>query len=63
MSQHETDEYDLNKLYDILENQILPLYYDNQGIWRQIMKNGMRDVRWQFDSNRMAKDYYEILYS
>lgn len=62
MSQHEIDNYDMNKLFEILENQILPLYYDNPGIWRQIMKNGMRDVRWQFDSNRMAKDYYEVLY-
>lgn len=63
MTQHEQDEYDLEKLYDILENQIIPLYYENQQVWRQIMKNGMRDVRWQFDSNRMAKEYYEILYN
>ncbi len=62
MSVHEQDEYDLEKLYDILENQVLPLYYDNFDVWRQIIKNGMRDVRWQFDSNRMAKEYYEILY-
>ena len=59
---HEQDEYDLNKFYEILENQILPMYYDNPPVWRQIVKNGMRDVRWQFDSNRMAKEYYEILY-
>jgi len=50
------------KLFDILENQILPMYYENPSVWRQIIKNGMRDVRWQFDSNRMAKEYYEILY-
>ncbi len=62
VSVHEQDEYDLNKLYEILENQILPLYYDNHDVWRQIVKNGMRDVRFQFDSNRMAQEYYEILY-
>ena len=62
ISVHEQDEYDLNKLYDILENQVLPLYYDDHEVWRQIIKNGMKDVRWQFDSNRMAKEYYEILY-
>jgi len=62
MSVHEQDEYDLNKLYEILENQVLPLYYENFDVWREIQKNGMRDVRWQFDSNRMAKEYYEILY-
>ena len=26
------------------------------------MKNGMRDVMIQFDSNRMAEEYYELLY-
>jgi glycogen phosphorylase len=62
MSTHEQDEYDLEKLYEILENQILPMYYENPNVWRQIVKNGMRDVRWQFDSNRMAKEYYEIMY-
>lgn len=62
MTTHEQDEYDLEKLYDILENQILPMYYENANVWRQIVKNGMRDVRWQFDSNRMAKEYYDIMY-
>lgn len=62
MATHEQDEYDLNKLYEILEVEILPLYYDNYNTWRQVMKNGMQDVRFQFDSNRMAHEYYELLY-
>ena len=62
MSIQEQDQYDMDQLYDIFENQALPLYYENFEIWRHIVKNGMRDVRWQFDSNRMAKEYYEILY-
>lgn len=62
MAVHEQDEYDLNKLYDILENEILPLYYTDYSNWRQVMKNGMQDVRFQFDSNRMANEYYELLY-
>ena len=62
MATHEQDEYDLNKLYDILEKEILPLYYDNYNTWRQIMKNGMQDVRFRFDSNRMAHEYYALLY-
>ncbi|MFN8251538.1 MAG: alpha-glucan family phosphorylase [Ferruginibacter sp.] len=62
VSVHEQDEYDLNKLYEILEDQVLPMYYENQDVWRQIVKNGMRDVRFQFDSNRMAEEYYELLY-
>ena len=62
MATHEQDEYDLNKMYDILEDEILPLYYNDYDTWRSVMKNGMRDVRFQFDSNRMAHEYYEMLY-
>ena len=62
MNVQEQDEYDLNQLYEILEQQILPMYYESPDTWRQIRKNGMRDVRVQFDSNRMADEYYEKMY-
>lgn len=62
MHVQEQDEYDLNQLYEILENEILPSYYDNKDKWRQIVQNGMQDVRHQFDSNRMADEYYKVLY-
>ncbi len=59
----EQDQYDLDQMYEILEKQILPLYYDNYSVWRQITQNGMKDVRFQFDSNRMADEYYKLLYN
>jgi starch phosphorylase len=62
MSTTEQDEYDMNQLFDILENKILPMYYDDQNAWNKIVQQGMRDVRIEFDSNRMAREYYEILY-
>lgn len=62
MPVHEQDKYDLDKIYEILQKEILPLYYDDHATWRQIVKNGMRDVQLQFDSNRMANEYYELLY-
>jgi glycogen phosphorylase len=62
MHVQEQDQYDLDHIYNILENQILPLYYQKQDTWRQVVKNGMRDVRYQFDSNRMAAEYYDIMY-
>jgi len=62
MTVHEQDQYDLDKLYEILEKEILPLYYDNYPTWRQVMKNSMQDVRFQFESNRMAHEYYELMY-
>jgi len=62
MTVHDQDAYDLNCIYDILTNTILPMYYDKHDQWRQIIQNGMKDVRVQFDSNRMAREYYELLY-
>ncbi|WP_018626136.1 alpha-glucan family phosphorylase [Niabella aurantiaca] len=63
MHTHEQDEYDLNQLYEILTKQIIPLYYQDYNTWRQIMKNGMQDVRWQFESNRMVHEYYALMYN
>lgn len=62
MTTEEQDNYDLEQLYNILEKEILPIYYDTPDTWRQIVKNGMRDVQVRFDSNRMAEEYYEIMY-
>jgi glycogen phosphorylase len=62
MTVQQQDQYDLDKLYEILEKEMLPLYYDNYDTWRQIAKNGMRDVRFQFESGRMADEYYKMLY-
>lgn len=63
MNVHQQDEYDLNMMYDILEQQILPAYYETPDTWRQIVQNGMRDVRFRFESNRMAHEYYELMYN
>ncbi|MET0300000.1 MAG: alpha-glucan family phosphorylase [Flavitalea sp.] len=63
MNVQEQDQYDLDKIYDILENEILPLYYEDYETWRQVAKNGMRDVRFQFESGRMAAEYYDLMYN
>lgn len=62
MSTTEQDEYDMDQLFEMLEKQILPMYYDNPAAWRKIVQQGMKDVRITFDSNRMAREYYEIMY-
>jgi starch phosphorylase len=62
MHVQEQDQYDLDQVYEILEKQIIPMYYENYDVWRQIIKNGMQDVRFRFDSGRMADEYYKLLY-
>jgi glycogen phosphorylase len=62
LSVQDQDEWDLNHLYEILQGEILPLYYGNKRKWRDIIQAGMQDVRYEFESDRMAKDYYEKIY-
>lgn len=62
LHEHVQDEQDANNLYELLENEIIPMYYDDKGNWLRIMKNAMNDIIPEFDSNRMAKEYYERLY-
>lgn len=63
LSQDERDKVEANRLYDLLENEIIPMYYKNPAKWIKIMKAGMQDVVPFFDSSRMADEYYEKMYS
>ena len=60
---HEQDDADYENLMRILEKEVIPTYYQNQPQWMAIMKQSMQDVVPQFDSDRMAREYYEIMYS
>jgi starch phosphorylase len=62
ISEEEENAADAAALYDLLEQKIIPLYYDAPGEWLKIVKNGMRDIIPAFDSNRMVSEYYEKLY-
>lgn len=56
------DEFDRKNLMDVLQNEILPTYYDKPQRWNAIVKNSMKEVITFFDSNRMADEYYKKLY-
>nr|WP_299346164.1 alpha-glucan family phosphorylase [Allomuricauda sp.] len=56
------DQIDSENLYDILERQVLPTYYQKPEKWMDIVFSGMSDVLPAFGSGRMAKEYYEKLY-
>ncbi|WP_297336903.1 alpha-glucan family phosphorylase [Algoriphagus sp.] len=62
MTIQETDEYDMEKFFEILENEILPTYYDQPDQWRKIVQQGMNQVNGFFESNRMADEYYQLMY-
>lgn len=56
------DQIDSANLFDILEQKVLPLYYERPGDWNRIVFQAMDDVVPEFSSDRMAKEYYEQLY-
>jgi starch phosphorylase len=63
LQSHEQDDMDHLNLMQILEDQILPLYYDTPQQWLQVVKQAMSDVNPAFGSDRMAHEYYEKLYN
>ncbi|MDP2455182.1 MULTISPECIES: alpha-glucan family phosphorylase [unclassified Kaistella] len=63
MSVYDQDNYDLNKLYEILENEIIPMYYDRPDEWRKVQQNAMDDVKVAFNSDRLADEYYKQIYT
>ncbi len=56
------DKIEANNLLNVLENEIIPMYYTQPDAWLKIMKASMQDVLPYFDSGRMAQEYYEKMY-
>jgi starch phosphorylase len=62
LAQEERDRLEAKNLYDLLENEIIPMYYDAPEKWLKVVKTGMKEVMPFFDSGRMATEYYEQMY-
>jgi len=62
LSVEERDFEEAKNLLDLLENEIIPMYYKSPSKWTKIVKAGMTDVLPFFDGGRMAREYYEQMY-
>lgn len=67
MDEQTQDEADARFLYRLLENEIIPLYYDRgeDGIphgWVRVAKEAMRSSLWDFSTARMVQDYTVKMY-
>jgi starch phosphorylase len=63
----EEDKSDAESLYRILEDEVIPLYYERDRNllpleWVSMMKQSIRSIVPQFNARRMLKDYCERMY-
>jgi starch phosphorylase len=61
------DEMDSQALYSLLEEEVVPLFYDRRTTdipqrWVQVMKESIRTTLGQFSMRRMLKEYVEEMY-
>lgn len=62
------DEVESNALYDLLEKQVVPAFYDRSADklprqWLTLMKNSMRELATQFSTSRMVAEYANGFYA
>ncbi|MBU0699415.1 MAG: alpha-glucan phosphorylase, partial [Proteobacteria bacterium] len=62
------DAADAAEIYRILEDEIIPLYYDVSedgvpGGWVKVMKNSIKSNAAKFSARRMVKEYLEKFYA
>ncbi len=61
------DEVESTNLYELLDNEIAPLFYkrssdDVPRDWVRVMKNSMKTVNTEFNTNRMVEEYTQRFY-
>jgi starch phosphorylase len=67
VSPEEQDRRDAESLYRVLEEQVVPLYYDrdDHGVphgWVARVKQSLRTLGWRFNTDRMLMDYTRECY-
>ena len=64
---HHHDNLDAESFYEVLQNEVIPLYYDRdkEGLpraWIARMKRAIRGLGWRFSADRMVMDYVQKCY-
>ncbi|GAB4139423.1 alpha-glucan family phosphorylase [Thermopirellula anaerolimosa] len=62
-----TDARDAQSLYEVLENMVIPMFYDvdENGLpqqWLRRMMNSISSLAWRFSAHRMVADYVRLSY-
>jgi starch phosphorylase len=57
------DARDRSRLYEVLEREVLPTYYDDRAGWVRMMRASIAMSSWKFSSDRMVQDYLRKVYT
>jgi starch phosphorylase len=65
---HEYDAVEATRLYEMLEQQVIPEFYDRDHagiphVWLKRIRTSMSRLTPQFSGNRMVREYVETIYS
>ncbi len=63
LSPESRDRHDLLGFHSLMEETVLPLYYDDPAGWSKLVLQSMNDVVPFFDSDRMAAEYFKKIYA
>jgi starch phosphorylase len=56
------DAADAAALFEVLEQQVIPTYYDDRARWLGLMRGSIAQLGARFNTNRMLVEYVESLY-
>jgi len=64
---NQQNDHDASSFYEILENEIRPLFYQRNGDnvpeeWVEVIKNSIKTTTAQFSARRMVKEYVQKAY-
>ncbi|AIF68914.1 alpha-glucan phosphorylase [Palaeococcus pacificus DY20341] len=60
----EEDDYrDAQSLYELLEKEVIPTYYENREKWTEMMKESIKTIAPLFSTHRMLKEYMTKFYT
>jgi starch phosphorylase len=59
----ESDDADQAELYRVLEQEVVPAFYDDPERWRRMMRASIERVTPAFSSDRMVQEYVERYYA
>jgi len=58
----EADKVDSEGMYKVIQEKVIPTYYENREQWIKMMQASIKSSEVKFSAKRMVDEYYEYLY-